>query len=103
MALEAEGGSFGVAINTGTDGDLSRTADWQIVSDVQRMPEHACPAFRYDPMHGDYYLTGGGETHKHQGQRQRPAQSSVTIVNLSLVSHIMIENMVHPRMLPRCE
>jgi hypothetical protein len=22
------------------------------------MPEHACPAFRYDPLHGDYYLTG---------------------------------------------
>ena len=62
MALEAEGGNFGVAINTGTDGDLSRTADWKIVSSVQRMPEHACPAFRYDPTHGDYYLTGGGET-----------------------------------------
>ena len=25
---------------------------------VSRMPEHACPAFRYDPLHGDYYLTG---------------------------------------------
>eukprot|EP01043_Picozoa_sp_COSAG02_P011603 COSAG02_NODE_430_length_22462_cov_52.755042_9_plen_666_part_00 len=62
MALEAEGGNFGVAINIGTDGDLSRAAEWKIVSSVQRMPEHACPAFRYDPMHGDYYLTGGGET-----------------------------------------
>ena len=62
MALEAEGGNFGVAINTGTDGNLSRTADWSIVTSVQRMPEHACPAFRYDPERGDYYLTGGGET-----------------------------------------
>jgi hypothetical protein len=31
MALEAEGGNFGVAINTGVDGDLSRGADWKVL------------------------------------------------------------------------
>jgi hypothetical protein len=61
MALEAEGGHFSVAINTGTDGDLSRTSDWQLLLG-SHTPEHACPAFRHDAAHGYYYLTGGGET-----------------------------------------
>eukprot|EP00729_Bicosta_minor_P003472 gene3472-22402_t len=73
MALEAEaskseggGGFFSTAINIGTDGDLSRSADWIILYSNNtekdyRTPEHACPALRYDPERGDYYLTGGGE------------------------------------------
>eukprot|EP01079_Euglenida_sp_SAG-EU17-18_P011891 gene11891-2167_t len=31
MALEAEGGRFAVAINNGTQGDLSRQQDWHIL------------------------------------------------------------------------
>ena len=74
MALEAEcsksegpGGFFSTAINIGNDGDLSRSEDWIILYSndskrTYRSPEHACPAFRYDPERGAYYLTGGGES-----------------------------------------
>jgi len=73
MALESEsskgtggGGFFITAINVGTDGDLSRSEDWVILYDNAtashgyHAPEHTCPALRYDPERGDYYLTGGG-------------------------------------------
>eukprot|EP01052_Picozoa_sp_SAG31_P023172 SAG31_NODE_1891_length_6975_cov_11.419430_6_plen_528_part_00 len=64
MALESSKlhspGNFAIAINTGTDGDLSRSEDWKVLPNVERLPEHACPAITYDSARGDYYLTGGG-------------------------------------------
>ena len=64
MALEASGmhtpGNFAIAINTGTGGDLSKAEDWKVIPHVLKLPEHACPALKYDSVRGDYYLTGGG-------------------------------------------
>ena len=61
MALEAEGGSFSIAVNTANDGDLSRQEDWIILWDVPRAPEHACPAIRFDPqVHLWQYVSATG-------------------------------------------
>ena len=60
-------------------------ADWIILYSNNtekdyRTPEHACPALRYDPERGDYYLTGGGEVQQGQLLLSTPQTILVRIV-----------------------
>ena len=59
MALENSG--YPIAINTGTDRDLSK--NWKLLEHGQHGVEThgvACPSARYNPMDKYYYVFGGG-------------------------------------------
>ena len=51
---------YSLAINTGTDGDLS--TGWQILPFPHISPITACPSIRFDRRTGYYYVLGGGKT-----------------------------------------
>ena len=55
MALE--NGAHPIAINTGTDRDLSK--NWKLLAGAGS-PGLACPAARYNPLDKYYYVFGGG-------------------------------------------
>eukprot|EP01052_Picozoa_sp_SAG31_P031660 SAG31_NODE_3377_length_4345_cov_2.113048_3_plen_599_part_01 len=48
------------AVNTGTDGDLSK--NWKILGAAYCSQIHSCPSINYDKETGYYYQTGGGST-----------------------------------------
>eukprot|EP00038_Savillea_parva_P030310 m.76967 g.76967 ORF g.76967 m.76967 type:complete len:407 (+) comp9105_c0_seq1:396-1616(+) len=52
--------TFSLAINTGTDGDL--TTNWELLTYPRVAAISACPSIRFDARSGYYYVVGGGKT-----------------------------------------
>lgn len=51
---------FCFAVNTGSDGDLSK--NWKVLGAEHCSQIHSCPSINFDQETGFYYMTGGGST-----------------------------------------